>query len=39
MRSAEIISEVTEVCEGRYHARALGYSIFTQRKTGTIYGP
>ena len=36
MRSAEIISEVTEAWEGRYHARALGYSIFTQGNTGTI---
>ena len=30
MRPAEIIFEVAEACEGGYHARALGYSIFTQ---------
>ena len=30
----EIIFEVTEAIEGGFDARALGYSIFTQGKTG-----
>ena len=29
-RPAEIIFEVTEAWEGGYHARALGYNVFTQ---------
>ena len=32
MRPTEIIFEVTDAAEGGYDARALGYSIFTQRK-------
>ena len=32
MESTEIIFEVTEACGGGYDARALGYSIFTQRE-------
>lgn len=32
MRPTEIIFEVTEADEGGYDARALGYSIFTQRE-------